>query len=52
MAVAKAWILLANKDPDIGYGIIYGAIIFTLSGIIGAFVRSKLPLLRSFGQSC
>jgi CubicO group peptidase (beta-lactamase class C family) len=35
---------LLSYQPDIGYGVIYGAIIFTLSGIIGAFVRSKLPL--------
>jgi CubicO group peptidase (beta-lactamase class C family) len=31
-------------EPDIGYGIICGAIIFTLAGIIGAFVKSKLPV--------
>lgn len=28
--------------PDVGYGIICGAIIFTLAGITGAFVTSKL----------
>lgn len=33
---------LLMYEPDIGYGIICGAIIFTLAGIIGAFVKSKL----------
>ena len=33
--------VLLGYQPDIGYGIICGAIIFTFAGIIGAFVRSK-----------
>jgi len=33
---------LLMYQPDIGYGVICGAVIFTLAGIIGAFVRSKL----------
>lgn len=32
---------LLGYQPDIGYGIICGAISFILAGIIGAFVRSK-----------
>jgi CubicO group peptidase (beta-lactamase class C family) len=35
---------LLMYQPDVGYGVICGAVIFTLAGIIGAFVRSKLSL--------
>ncbi|HUQ30997.1 MAG TPA: serine hydrolase domain-containing protein [Pyrinomonadaceae bacterium] len=38
---------LLGYQPDVGYGVICGAIIFTLAGIIGAFVRSKLSLAVS-----
>lgn len=35
---------LVAYQPDVGYGVMCGALIFALAGIIGAFVRSKLSL--------
>jgi hypothetical protein len=36
--------IIFRFQPDIGYGLLCGAIIFTLAGFIGAFVKSKLSL--------
>ena len=36
--------IIFRFQPDIGYGLLCGAIIFTLASFIGAFVRSKLSL--------